>query len=149
LIAQTEVSSLMDQACPSFARSPESALVPADAGPYPRLLQVALYALRRLVEGDDEPLVGVLGVAETVFRRGDVDARELIEFGLIGELTNVNLWPPGVDPRHLLAHLGPLARRTRAVQVLAAQVDPQGAAGASEGGGVWWADIWLHRPGPP
>ncbi len=110
-ITHAEVLPLITNACAGFSSSPESAAGRSDDGDYVRMLGVAMYALRRLAEGDDVPIGRLLEMAEIVLRDGDLEARELVEFGLIAELANEHLWPAGLDGERLLARVGPRARR--------------------------------------
>lgn len=143
LITRREAVGLLLGACAGFAASPEAEAA-AGAGDHVLMLEMAVYTLRRLGEGDHEPVAGVLATADAVLHDGDAAARELVEFGLVGELANENLWPTGLDAMRLLRHVGPEAGRTRAMQGLAAGVAPPRRPPA--GGGVVWGEIWIRRP---
>jgi len=141
-VTRGEAVSMIMAAAPGCGWSPEEPAV----GGYEQMLQVALDVLRRLADGDEAPLRAVLDVAEAVLGAGDVPARELVEFGLIEELCNVNVWPPGVDRGRVLAAFGPRARLAKCVQVLAAEATPAGPPVPGPPGGVVWADVWLRGP---
>jgi hypothetical protein len=113
VIAYDQVTPLISEACPAYLASDEATAVDAEDGAYTHVVQVVIYVLRRLGEGDPAPLDAVMAAAETVLADGDEDARTLIELGLIEDLTNRNFWPEGLEPSGLLHHLGPRALRTR------------------------------------
>jgi hypothetical protein len=133
-------------AASGYCSSPEATGVAGRAGDYETMLHVALYVLGCLANGDSAPLRATLNAAETVLRTGDVPARELVEFGLLEELCNVNLWPPGVERRRILAAMGPRARQAKCVRDMAATLTPAGRSPLGSPGGVWWADVWLRGP---
>jgi hypothetical protein len=112
VIGLAEALVLMVRACPGFRSADADQLKGAD-GPYIQVAALVRFVLGLLVEGDPDPLDRTAAVAERVLAEGDAEARTLIEHGFVEDLTNRNLWPQGIGPSDLLAHLGPRALQTR------------------------------------
>jgi hypothetical protein len=113
MIHRDTVIGLMVAAYPAYRSSEQAARVDDDDGPYIQMASLVTYLLETLGRGDAEPLDRVAEVAELVLAEGDGDAKTLIAVGFVEDLTNRNLWPEGLSPAELRAHLGPLSLQTR------------------------------------
>jgi hypothetical protein len=110
MISYLAVLPMCTAACLSYAASIEAAAVNLADGEYVHMGYFVAHLIRLLDDGDTRFPPPVVDVVESVLGEGDPEARSLISFGLLQDLTSLALYQgKRASPTDFLPWLGPRA----------------------------------------
>ena len=119
VIRYDDVMSLLFGACPSYAVSDEAASHDNRNGHYILMEYFVTHLIRLLEVGHTDSFPAVFGVAERVLLEGDGQARGLVTYGFLEDLTSAELfYTPSAKPSDFLPWFGSQACRDHHVRRL-------------------------------
>jgi hypothetical protein len=118
VITYDDVVSLLANACPSYAASPERAAIDQADGDYLLVSGFVRHLVRLLERGEIESFRAVFGTVERILDEGEPAALDLMHLGFFEDLTDPDIYEGSALPADFALWLGPGARRDPSVRAM-------------------------------